>query len=119
MNTLNNLNENLTNQYLVKQEDSHATHTFSNNLPHPLTFNSVDNVWAMRIIENRIEVNEHMQVTDAAKAVLDAIQAYLRENIYSKKYEPYTTRITINEPGEYEACVDYTASVPCVTWQKL
>jgi hypothetical protein len=74
----------------------------------------------MRIIKNRIEVNEDMQVSDAAKAVLDALQVYLSANyIPSIKYEPYTTRITINEPGDYDAYVDYNASKPFINMRRM
>ena len=89
-------------------------------LPHSITFCAKDGLWAMRIIENRIEVNEDMQVSDAAKAVLDALQVYLSANyIPSIKYEPYTTRISTIVPGDYDAYVDYNASKPFINMRRI
>ena len=42
--------------------------------PITITFN-VGNEWVMRITATGIEVNDNIAVTDAAKAVLDAVQA--------------------------------------------
>jgi len=89
-------------------------------LPNLITFCGKNGLSVMRINENRIEVNEDVQVTDAAKAVLDALQVYLSANsIPSLNYEPYTTRITINQPGEYNAYVDYTPSFPHINFQRV
>ena len=105
-----------TSKFAVPTNDDNTINVF---LPNSITFMS-NASWAMRIIENRIEVNEDMQVTDAAKAVLDALQVYLSTNsITSLKSEPYTTRITINQPGEYNAYVDYTPSFPHINFQRI
>ena len=94
-----------------------GSNIFNVPLPNSLTFHGKDGLWAMRIIENRIEVNEDMQVTDLAKAVLDALQAYLSANyIPSIKYE---TRITINQPGDYDVYVDYTAPKPFINMRRV
>jgi predicted RNA binding protein with dsRBD fold (UPF0201 family) len=43
--------------------------------PNTITFQTTDNTWVMRITaDRRIEVNENVEVTEAAQKVLDAMQ---------------------------------------------
>jgi len=106
-----------TSKFTVPTKDLNIMNVL---LPHSITFCAKDGLWAMRIIENRIEVNEDMQVPDVAKAVLDALQVYLSANyIPSIKYEPYTTRISTIIPGDYEAYVDYNASKPYINMRRV
>ena len=45
-----------------------------------IQFNKQDNTWVMRITENRrIEINEDVEVTEAAQKVLDAMQHLLAQ----------------------------------------
>jgi predicted RNA binding protein with dsRBD fold (UPF0201 family) len=46
--------------------------------PNTITFQTTDNTWVMRITaDRRIEVNENVEVTEAAQKVLDAMQHLL------------------------------------------
>ena len=46
--------------------------------PNTITFQTTDNTWVMRITaDRRIEVNEDVEVTQAAQKVLDAMQHLL------------------------------------------
>ena len=46
--------------------------------PNTITFNNNNATWVMQITPDRkIIVNEDVEVTDAAKAVFDALQGYL------------------------------------------
>ena len=46
--------------------------------PNTITFQTTDNTWVMRITaDRRIEVNENVEVTEAAQKVLDAMQSFL------------------------------------------
>jgi hypothetical protein len=47
-------------------------------MPNTITFQTTNNPWVMRITaDRRIEVNEDVEVTEAAKKVLDAMQHLL------------------------------------------
>jgi len=47
-------------------------------MPNTITFQTTNNTWVMRITaDRRIEVNEDVEVTEAAKKVLDAMQHLL------------------------------------------
>ena len=46
--------------------------------PNTIQFHDIDSTWVMRITaDRRIEVNEDVEVTEAAKKVLDAMQGLL------------------------------------------
>jgi predicted RNA binding protein with dsRBD fold (UPF0201 family) len=48
--------------------------------PNTITFQATDNTWVMRITaDRRIEVNEDVEVTEAAQKVLDAMQYFLTQ----------------------------------------
>lgn len=47
--------------------------------PHTITFHNINSDWVMRITaDRRIEVNEGVEVTEAAQKVLDALQNLLK-----------------------------------------
>jgi hypothetical protein len=47
--------------------------------PHTIQFSGTGGTWVMRITaDRRIEVNEDVEVTDAAQKVLDALQHLLK-----------------------------------------
>ena len=47
-------------------------------MPNTITFQTTDNTWVMRITaDRRIEVNEDVEVTEAAQKVLDTMQYFL------------------------------------------
>jgi len=49
-----------------------------NNAPNTITFNNVNSDWVMQITaDKKIIVNEDIEVSDAAQAVLDALQLLL------------------------------------------
>jgi hypothetical protein len=64
-----------------------------------LHFQSSDGTWVMRITaDRRIEVNEDVEVTKAARAVLDALQHLLTPAV-PVQVRDYSCKVCGNKPG--------------------
>jgi hypothetical protein len=68
-----------------------------------IEFQKQDNSWVMRITEDRrIEVNEDVEVTDAAKKVLQAIQHLLQQRSKASTWVGLTEGDISDAWDEYE-----------------
>ena len=80
--------------------------------PITITFN-VGNEWVMRITATGIEVNDNIAVTDAAKAVLDAIQELgfpkrvpMTEEVLNKLWGGFTDDMTRQQAMSFARAIE-------------
>jgi hypothetical protein len=63
--------------------------------PHTIQFSGTGGTWVMRITaDRRIEVNEDVEVTDAAQKVLDALQHLLKPAPVQEPYKGISEHMT-------------------------
>ena len=85
-----------------------------NTIEFRTTHNELHNTWVMRITaDRRIEVNEDVEVTEAAKKVLEAMQWVL-----DKQKRPWVG-LTIDERIELAKEVDWPVGAYCEYAEKI